>query len=722
MSADAPAPEPAPTEPRQQEDAHEPVRFENRTTSDSDSDSDSDGPAEARPATEWLATTRQKRSTAGNRMQSMLANEEPDSDLELLFAEDEDDRGFTDDDGADSDVQMDSSSDDEDDNKAGGDDELEGEKELEQQAKERRAAQRKRKAQAAIPAKFRKKVRIDDSKPSSVAASSPAPSVSTPQSQSQPAPRPKKKSERASWLPSIADMPTRASSRKTTRLSKEQLHAQMEEREAKRLKQADQMAKKAARAAALKKPPMTQEERLREAELVERRNSKSLNRWEEAEKQREEERLAKLAALNNRTLKGPVLTFWSGTRQWDDSAAGKYVVMEEKPKRKREKKDKDTKSKEKGKGKDGDKVDGDAEANKADNKPGETPDQEPKTTANNGPLESEEATGKSQEIRETKAGSAENGQPDASAEANAPASEPKLGPTSQGSQETIQKTTEESTSATKSSSPGAALASPIIDDEKTAAMTGPSDSKSPKPTMAVTVSTEATSTSAQTTEASEPMGVSIGDSVIAASARIDTDGDTTMAEDAEASELKLPSMAAAPAPASPRGPDAMDADPAPVAQPSEDDTAKSNELAPPTIGTATAASRKDESSNTTPTNVDQTTSIPPATAKASAPVNTEVKANITAIDAGEVIKPKAEGDKATSVAPGGTPSEPPQPPTGEGDSAEKRAESTAIRNTIIFQNFDENAIRDKTVQTQILFGRKMNKLPSKFACRPFFAT
>src|SRR5688572_5515580 len=185
-------------------------------TSDSDSD-------DASPQVEWLATARERRSTAGNRMKSMLAAEEPDDDLELLFAEDDNDQGFSDggDDG--SDVHMDSSSDEEDNNNATGADDLEGEKELEKQAKEKRSAQRKRKAQDAhIPAKFRKKVRINTEAPP---------------------PRPKKKSERASWLPSPADLPTRASSRSTTRMSKEQLHNQMVEREARRLKQVAQMQK-----------------------------------------------------------------------------------------------------------------------------------------------------------------------------------------------------------------------------------------------------------------------------------------------------------------------------------------------------------------------------------------------------------------------------------------------------------------------------------------------
>ncbi|KAI1807933.1 YL1-domain-containing protein [Daldinia bambusicola] len=275
------------------------------------------------PQVEWLATGREKRSTAGNRMKSMLAAEEPDDDLELLFAEDEDDAGFTDveDDG--SDVQMDSSSDDEDAQENG--DELEGEKELEKRARESRQAARKRKAQEAIPIKFRKKVKI-------------APTPSGSSTAPEPKPRPKKKSERTSWLPSPADMPTRASKRETTMLSKEQLHQQMIEREVKRLKQVEAMEKKAKKMEALKKPPMTQAQRLAEAAIVEKKNSKSLNRWEEAEKQREEERRAKLAALNNRTLDGPVVTFWSGVGEWVDGKlkhVGKIVTIEEKPAKKK---------------------------------------------------------------------------------------------------------------------------------------------------------------------------------------------------------------------------------------------------------------------------------------------------------------------------------------------------------------------------------------------------
>ncbi|KAJ8109589.1 hypothetical protein ONZ43_g6093 [Nemania bipapillata] len=289
----------------------------------SDSENDLSGDEQPSSAVEWLAMGREKRSTAGNRMKSMIAVEEPDDELELLFAEDADDAGFTDAEDDGSDAQMSSS---EDEDAIENADELEGEKELEKQARESRQAARKRKAQEAIPIKFRKKVKIDTSQTPS-ASVTPAPK-----------PRPKKKSERISWLPSPADMPTRASKRETTMAGKEQLHKQMAERETKRLQQIEAMERKAKRMEALKKPPMTQAERLAEAALVEKRNAKSLNRWEEAEKQREEERKAKLAALNNRTLEGPVVTFWSGVGEWIGGKlkhVGKIVTIEEKPTKKK---------------------------------------------------------------------------------------------------------------------------------------------------------------------------------------------------------------------------------------------------------------------------------------------------------------------------------------------------------------------------------------------------
>lgn len=316
--------------PRKLSDASD---IDDSSSNDSDGDSDSGEPVQV----EWLATTRAKRATAGNRMKAMLANEEPaaeDSDLELLFAEDEDDVGFSDDakdDG--SDVQMDSSSDEEDQEGAG--DDLEGEKELERQAREKKVAQRKRKAQEAIPAKFRKKVRIE--KPHT-GVDSASPRSSVPPPSTRPPPRPKKKSERMSWIPTAAEMPTRASERSTTRIRKEELHQKMVEDEVRRKKQMERMEKNAKRLEALKKPPMTQAERLAEAAIVEKRNSKSLNRWEVAEKQREEERMRKIAALNNRKLDGPVVTFWSGIQTLEEGQqkhVGNLVSMEEKAPRKK---------------------------------------------------------------------------------------------------------------------------------------------------------------------------------------------------------------------------------------------------------------------------------------------------------------------------------------------------------------------------------------------------
>ncbi len=59
-----------------------------------------------------------------------------------------------------------------------------------------------------------------------------------------------------------------------------------------------------------------------------------------------------------------------------------------------------------------------------------------------------------------------------------------------------------------------------------------------------------------------------------------------------------------------------------------------------------------------------------------------------------------------------TPKEPPAP------IPEPPREGKVTRSCIILQNFDENAIKDKQVQTQILFGRKMNRLASTYFTTP----
>jgi len=267
-----------------------------RTEDDSESGSDSgSGGEEEEEQIEWLATSRAKRSTAGNRLNALLQQEDPDDEVQLLFEEQEDDTPFQDEEANQSDVEMDSSSDEEDQGPAAGADDLEGEKEIQRQAKAERQAKR-RKLNDGIP-KVKRRVRID-------------PTLN------EPAPRPKKKSERASWIPTAEDAPTRASARGTTQMSKQQLHQQMVEREIKRLKQLANMKKAEAAKEAAKKPALTQEDRLREAARVEKSNSKSLSRWEQTEKDREEEQRARLAALQNRKLEGPVITWWSGMAEY----------------------------------------------------------------------------------------------------------------------------------------------------------------------------------------------------------------------------------------------------------------------------------------------------------------------------------------------------------------------------------------------------------------------
>lgn len=285
----------------------------------SDSESSGDEAAPAQPI-EWLATSRAKRSTAGTRMTSLIQAEAEDDELELLFAEDENDEGFEigREGGDESDVQMDSSDDDEDQGPpAPGAEELDGEKELLRKERQERGKKRKNDH---LPKSFQaKRVKIDPLAPGA--------SKKTP-------PRPKKKSERASWIPTVDDAPVRVSHRSTTMDAKERLYKEMEERERKRLKQLANMERAAAKKAALKKPEKTQEDRLAEAARIEKANAKSLNRWEEAERIREEEARARLEALHNRKMEGPVITWWSGKATYVGDKlkqVGKHVQVEEQP-------------------------------------------------------------------------------------------------------------------------------------------------------------------------------------------------------------------------------------------------------------------------------------------------------------------------------------------------------------------------------------------------------
>jgi vacuolar protein sorting-associated protein 72 len=67
---------------------------------------------------------------------------------------------------------------------------------------------------------------------------------------------------------------------------------------------------------AAKPKAMTQADRLAEAARIERENSRSVRKWEEIEKRKEEERKAKIAASKNRKLEGPVISYWSGPALW----------------------------------------------------------------------------------------------------------------------------------------------------------------------------------------------------------------------------------------------------------------------------------------------------------------------------------------------------------------------------------------------------------------------
>lgn len=280
-------------------DAVEPDEREESSNSES-SDSDSSGDEE--PQVEWLVSTREKRSTAGNRLTSLLQQEDENDELELLFAEgdEDDDEEFDDPTANDSDVQMDSSDDDDDQGPSAAVDDLDGEKELQQQ--ERAKQRKKRKANDHLPKAFQKRQRYNEDESNAPVA----------------IPRPKKKSERTSWLPLPGDAPTRLSGRAATRTQREELRKQLVVREEYRLRQQEIMERANAKREANKPKQMTQEDRLAEAARVEKRNAKSLNKWEEAEKQREEEQRAKLAALHNRKLEGPVVSLLSCRNTYED--------------------------------------------------------------------------------------------------------------------------------------------------------------------------------------------------------------------------------------------------------------------------------------------------------------------------------------------------------------------------------------------------------------------
>ncbi|RMD43431.1 hypothetical protein DV735_g1783, partial [Chaetothyriales sp. CBS 134920] len=271
---------------------------------------------------ELLVTGRERRKTAGNRYNRDLIlqeagnqaadDDDEDDEVALLFAGglDEEDDEFKSDAAEDEDM---SSSDDDDDQGGGaggaggasGDD-LEGEKEIDRQRKEERA--RKRKAELALTgrAAIRKRPRIDPAGAAATGTGTTRPPLPK---------KPSKKKERVTWLPD-QDAGGRASLRKQTVAHREHMLARLRESEAQSKKLKALKAIRDRERAKDAPKAMTQADRLAEAERVERRNAKSLNRWEAMEKKRSEEQAAKLAALKDRKLEGPVITWWSGKAIW----------------------------------------------------------------------------------------------------------------------------------------------------------------------------------------------------------------------------------------------------------------------------------------------------------------------------------------------------------------------------------------------------------------------
>ncbi|OQD84741.1 hypothetical protein PENANT_c012G04366 [Penicillium antarcticum] len=279
---------------------------------------------------ESLIRGRAKRSTAGLHMSALL-EAAADDDLALLFEEVEDDNEFADE--IDPEVEEDEgleSSDDDDDQGPNATNDYEGEQQLQKDERKKRKQQNDLRFQT-----LRKRVKID---PTAVNAVPAAP------------PRPKKKSERISWIPTVEDGPTRQSSRRQTMVNKEMTHARLKDSQEKRVRIIATMKEAEKRKAHLKPKKMTQEDHLAEAARVERLNSKSLNRWEQTERRKADERRARIEALQNRRLDGPVLSYWSGVATWTNGRLTRVGKIDIKPKpdkeeAKKKKKDKEDKEK-----------------------------------------------------------------------------------------------------------------------------------------------------------------------------------------------------------------------------------------------------------------------------------------------------------------------------------------------------------------------------------------
>jgi len=273
---------------------------------DQSSSSDADVP---------MVVARTRRANAGNRMSKLLQLAEAEDtqnqeDYGEIFQEAADDVEFQAED--EEDINLVSSTDEDEDD--GADDDEQGEKELKRA--ERTGASKKRKRESLLQNAMK---RATARMPPPVAAPLPSPTTSTTPTAESAATRPRKKSERVSWLPVDEEGPQRQSSRGLSVQNKQAVHERLKVKEKHRLRTVAIMKAAEARKEASRPKILTQAERLEEAAATERMNSKSLNRWETNEKKRVAEQAARLAALKNRKLEGPIISHWSGPSVWESN-------------------------------------------------------------------------------------------------------------------------------------------------------------------------------------------------------------------------------------------------------------------------------------------------------------------------------------------------------------------------------------------------------------------
>ncbi|GAB7360166.1 hypothetical protein MBLNU230_g7929t1 [Neophaeotheca triangularis] len=267
-------------------------------------------------ATTGLIATRERRSTAGNRIADLLANlDDEELQKELLGDEEDDAEDYEGSDkGSDEDDALDSSSDDED---AAAAVEDEGLEEKEIKRAERMEAKRKRKAQdarlklpAALKKRGEKRVKLADA-----AGGEEGQDVEVGEGVA-PA-RPKKKSERVSWLPTAEDAPTRQSRRAAAVTNRETTRANLEEQAKRSEKQKSFMRDAAVREKSTRRMQLTLEQRLEKMRRIEKETARDLGRFEREEAERVRLREEALAAKRRRGIEGPVTRLWSGSAVWE---------------------------------------------------------------------------------------------------------------------------------------------------------------------------------------------------------------------------------------------------------------------------------------------------------------------------------------------------------------------------------------------------------------------